>query len=301
MHDTASEIEVRNVLTGGGVEDWVKDWDAAAKLWEYSITSRLTGPRRSAIRSGAERGDDDDVEMADNAEELDDEDDEGERNPFAAHPLLMSEPGKSSTKTREKIIEIAMENWEVPAFYLAKTGVLASFSQGRPTALVVDVGASMISITPVVDGMVLKKGIRTSPLGGNFITQQTRLFFEQSTPPIPLVPHYMISSKIAVEAGQPSAATYKKFEKPPTDSFRAWHEDRAIHDFKESVVELWPGPGRLSDNAAAINENQPLKSYEMPDGWNNLFNIQDRRKIAEGLFAEKAAYTVSHEIVELNH
>jgi hypothetical protein len=43
MHDAASEIEVHKVLTGGGVEDWVKDRDAGAKLREYSITSRLTG------------------------------------------------------------------------------------------------------------------------------------------------------------------------------------------------------------------------------------------------------------------
>jgi actin-related protein 4 len=102
----------------------------------------------------------------------------------------------------------------------------------------------------------------------------------------------MIVSKTPVEAGQPSQAVYRKFEKPPTDSFRNWQEERVIQDFKESVVELWQGPGRLSDNPPAAGENQPLKSYEMPDGWNNLFNIQDRRKIAEGLFDEKSAFFV---------
>jgi actin-related protein 4 len=103
----------------------------------------------------------------------------------------------------------------------------------------------------------------------------------------------MIVSKTPVEAGQPSQAVYRKFDKPPTESFRLWEEERVIQDFKESVVELWPGPGRLSDNAPTAGDNQPLKSYEMPDGWNNLFNIQDRRRIAEGLFDEKAAFSVS--------
>lgn len=117
MHDPRSGAEVRNPLTGGGVEDWVKDWDVAPKLWEYAITSRLTGARKSGIRNGKD-GEDGDVEM----EEGDDE----EKNPFAEHPLLMSEPGKSSAKTREKILEIVMEDWEVPAFYLSKTGVLAA-------------------------------------------------------------------------------------------------------------------------------------------------------------------------------
>lgn len=123
LHDPQPGVEVRNPLAGGGVEDWVKEWDVAPKLWEHAITSRLTGPRRSGIRS---KEDDGDVEMGEG-----EKDEEEERNPFAEHPLLMSEPGKSSTKTREKIMEIVMENWEVPAFYLSKTGVLAAYVQGK--------------------------------------------------------------------------------------------------------------------------------------------------------------------------
>lgn len=32
------------------------------------------------------------------------------------------------------------------------------FSAGKPTSLVIDVGASMVSVTPVIDGMIIKKG-----------------------------------------------------------------------------------------------------------------------------------------------
>jgi actin-related protein 4 len=46
--------------------------------------------------------------------------------PLAESPLLMTEPGWSSAKAREKYIEIAMEDWGTPAFYLGKTGVLAA-------------------------------------------------------------------------------------------------------------------------------------------------------------------------------
>ena len=121
MHDPRPGVEVRNPLVGGGADDWVKDWEVASKLWEYSITSRLTGPRKSSIRNGTKSEDDGDVQMGE-----EDDDDEIEDNPFAEHPLLMSEPGKSSTKSRERIMEIVMENWEVPAFYLTKTGVLSA-------------------------------------------------------------------------------------------------------------------------------------------------------------------------------
>ena len=58
-----------------------------------------------------------DVEM----EALDDAE-----KPLADSPLLMTEPGWSSSKAREKYIEIAMEDWGTPAFYLGKTGVLAA-------------------------------------------------------------------------------------------------------------------------------------------------------------------------------
>jgi len=32
------------------------------------------------------------------------------------------------------------------------------FSAGKHTALVIDVGASMVAVTPVIDGMIVKKG-----------------------------------------------------------------------------------------------------------------------------------------------
>jgi actin-related protein 4 len=135
MHDPQPHVEVRNPLTGGGDEDWVSDWDAAAELWEYAITSRLTGARKKTIRSGqaAAAVEDGDTEMKDGAENgangaSSREDGDDTENPMAVHPLLFSEPGKSTASSRHRIIELAMEDWDVPAFYLAKSGVLAAYA-----------------------------------------------------------------------------------------------------------------------------------------------------------------------------
>jgi len=175
--------------------------------------------------------------------------------------------------------------------------VLAAFANGKASALVVDVGASMTSVTPVYEGTVLKKGVKTSPLGGNFVSDQIRLMFSTQTPPVPLVPYYMIASKTQVAAGEPSQAIYKKFEVPPTQSFRLWEEERVLADFKQSVVEVWPGPGALSSvgpqgisNEELAAKGSPGKPFEMPDGWNQVFQVE-RSKVVEGLFDEKAAYT----------
>jgi actin-related protein 4 len=135
--------------------------------------------------------------------------------------------------------------------------------------------------------------VRTSPLGGNYISNQIRSIFAESTPPVPLIPHYMVTSKTPVDAGQASQAIYKQFTTPPTPSFRAFEEDRVLTEFKESVVQVWEGPGRLNSGSQGttnvdVVKNWPGRPFEMPDGWNQVFGA-DRFKPAEPLFDENAA------------
>ncbi|QIW99972.1 hypothetical protein AMS68_005490 [Peltaster fructicola] len=290
IHQPQADLEIRNPFNEEGV---VEDWDTAAKLWEYSITSRLTGTRQvSPLKNGLndvkdEQGDVN-MEAVEQVEE--------QESPLSEYPLMMTEPGWNPTKERAKTIEIAMEQWGTPAFFLAKTGQLAAYSQSRPTALVVDIGARNTGITAICDGMVLKKTIQRTPLAGDWINNQIRLMFAAQQPQVPLIPHYMVKSKTAVDAGVPSAATYMQFSKPPSDSFRLLEEDRVLTAFKESVVQAWPGPGRLDSQAGPTFTNadhvksQPPRPFEMPDGWNQVFGLE-RYKVVEGLFAPKAAFS----------
>ena len=171
-----------------------------------------------------------------------------------------------------------------------------SFAAGKPSALVIDLGASSTSITPVHDGLILRKGVTRSPLAGNFISDQLRLLFSTSNPPIPLTPHYLVTSKTAVDAGSPALATYRSFSPgtAPDATFRRLQEERLLTEFKESVVQVWPGPGRLAGHSptGAANEEvakaQPGRPFEMPDGWNQMFG-PERYRATEGLFDVKAA------------
>ena len=114
-------MEVRNPYNSEGI---IEDWETASKLWEYTITSRLTGAKQTPpSRNGLndvkdENGDVTMEEMEEQAEEQD--------SALAEYPLLMSEPPWNPTKAREKTMEIAMEEWGVPAFFLAKNGQLAA-------------------------------------------------------------------------------------------------------------------------------------------------------------------------------
>ena len=103
----------------------VEDWDAAAKLWQYTITSRLMVPRQ---RHPYSNGLNDPSEEQKDAMDLDGMDDM-EGGFLGEHPLLMTEPGWNPTKHREKSIEIAMEDWGCPAFWLARNGVLSAYAQ----------------------------------------------------------------------------------------------------------------------------------------------------------------------------
>ena len=114
INNPYAPLDIRNPMADDGT---VEDWHAAAKLWEYAVTSRLTVPGLKEEKPDMKNGEDGDVHM---------EDVENNEKPMAESPLMMAEPSHNPEAHRRKIIEIAMEDWNVPAFYLARSGVLAA-------------------------------------------------------------------------------------------------------------------------------------------------------------------------------
>ncbi|KAF2868881.1 actin family [Massariosphaeria phaeospora] len=287
IHNPLGNLQIKNPWGADGI---VEDWETATKVWEFAITSRLTGSKPgNPAKNGLNDGNDTNGDAMDVDLDVDMDGIENLEKPLEDSPLLMTEPGWNSTKAREKYIEIAMEDWGTPAFYLQKTGVLAAFAAGKASGIIIDVGASHTSVTPVLDGMVLRKGVQKSPLAGNFVSNQIRMIYKQAQPEVPLTPHYLVKAKNQVDAGAPAQATYRTFDVPPTDSFRTYEEERVLTEFKESVVEVWPGPGRFSNGPnEEMAKATPGRPYEMPDGWNQVFGVE-RFRPAEGLFDAAAA------------
>ena len=173
--------------------------------------------------------------------------------------------------------------------------------------MIIDIGANTTSVTPVWDGFVLTKGkhtalcmtfdpsshvagVQKSNYGSNYISKYIRHEFDTMSPKVPIVPHYMVKSKAPVDAGAPSNATYVQFTTPPTDSFRHLQEERVLTSFKESMVQVWPGPGKLDDKDPATGlvnfdtvKSQPSRPFEMPDGFNQVFG-HERFRVVESLF-----------------
>ena len=70
--------------------------------------------------------------------------------------------------------ETMFEKYSVPAFFLSKDAVLASYACGKTGGLVIDVGASGTVVTPVQDGWVDTKGMCRTAAGGRLIDAHIR-------------------------------------------------------------------------------------------------------------------------------
>ncbi|KAK4451602.1 actin family [Podospora aff. communis PSN243] len=280
-------MEVRNYMNRDSV---VEDWDAATKMWEHLLIKRLQPERPTPpSKNGLNVTDDGDVAM-DDAEGADAEAAEAHEKPLAENPLLLTEAPWNSPKAREKAIEIAMESWGTPAFWHSRTPVLAAFAAGKATALVVDVGGANTSVTAIHDGMVLKRSIQRSPVGGVWLSGQIRSMLESNDPKVDIVPTFIVENKKPVEAGAPPDFRPKNFSFTVADSFRAYEEERVLTEFKESVVEVWRGPGKyLAGPNEEFAKSQPGRVFEMPDGSNQMWREQ-RYKVSEGMWDETAAY-----------
>lgn len=100
------------------------------------------------------------------------------------HPILAITPGITQfegyganycdTVRRQqytRYTETLMESMEASSLFLAPSPMLAAFSLGRQTALVVDVGAGGCRVTPVVDGLLLRHSQRRNGRGGDWLGQ----------------------------------------------------------------------------------------------------------------------------------
>ena len=288
-----ADFEIRNYMNR---DSEVEDWDAATKIWEHMLIKRLqperqTPPSKNGLNNDKKDGADGegDVSMEDA------ENQELAEKPLAENPLLMTESPLNPGKKREKAIEIVMESWGCPAFWLSKTPVLSAFAAGKASALVIDVGGANTTITAIHDGMVLKRSIQKSHVGGLWLSSQIRSLWESSEPKVDIIPTFMIENKTPVAALEPAQARLRKFPFEIHPSFRAYEEERVLTEFKESVVEVWRGPGRYSapGNDEYI-KSQPGRVFEMPDGANQMWREQ-RFRVSEGMWDETAAYPVAEE------
>ena len=88
------------------------------------------------------------------------------------YPLMLTESIFKTLPDKTKLVELLFEKFETPGIYIAKDAMFSSFCAGRATSLVVDLGASGTTITPIIDGYSLTNSTIRSNRGGDWLDAQ---------------------------------------------------------------------------------------------------------------------------------
>ena len=94
-------------------------------------------------------------------------------------PLIMTEPNRVTPGVRKLMYETAFEDVGVPSFFALKKAVAACFSVGRSSGVVLDVGASHVSVTPVFETFSLQRGVQEHAFAGDSLDMVVASLLEQ--------------------------------------------------------------------------------------------------------------------------
>ncbi|CAD8102825.1 unnamed protein product [Paramecium primaurelia] len=76
----------------------------------------------------------------------------------------------------QKVVEILFESVEIPNFFTIRNAALSTFSAGRSTALILDIGAYSTTASAVHDGYTLLKTQIQAPIGGEILNEPFRQY-----------------------------------------------------------------------------------------------------------------------------
>ncbi|AMD21235.1 HEL045Cp [Eremothecium sinecaudum] len=173
--------------------------------------------------------------------------------------LCVTVPPDLSPAVKNQFHELALCRLGVPVFQLISEPLAVTFSLGKTTALVVDVGAAKATVTPVVDGGVVKNGIMRSRFAGDFLDYQLQQ---------------------AVEGVDDSQG-----------SLHQWQQSRTwVYDFKNTMLQV--SPMRLSEVEKQLQQSMGIIPIPI-EGKKNFvlrrekvitWELKQCYHIAEGLF-----------------
>ncbi|ANB11069.1 actin [Sugiyamaella lignohabitans] len=190
-------------------------------------------------------------------------------------PLVTVEPSWNSLANKQKALEVAFEDLQVPVFSLVKAPIATAYESARPTSLIIDIGSAVASVTPVIDGSLVPKTVFHSRFAGDFVNLHILTYLQ--TKNITITPSYLVRKKSVLDPGQP-VSTPDLYEYPDIKpSFHAYQTSKVLHAFKETTSQVSNVPFTSASPFARIG-----RPFEFPDGFNMIFG-PERLTTAEPL------------------
>lgn len=103
----------------------------------------------------------------------------------AEHPVLMTESPENPKSARERTLQIMMETFGVPAFYLAYPEVLSLFAAGATTGAVVDAGETLTHVLPVYECFGMTHVCARMEVGGRQLNGHLKRLLAQAGAELP--------------------------------------------------------------------------------------------------------------------
>jgi actin-like protein 6A len=156
-------------------------------------------------------------------------------------PILFTEPSIHNKDARLKLTEFMFEKFQVPALFICKAPVLAAFSCGRSTAIIVDSGNKTTVATPVHDGFALQKCIIKHDIGGQFLTQELLNLLERDRK-LDVAPRFTFKKKLYNNNGQEGFEILRQDFSGVHPSYHRWCKEEIVRDMKEEVLYVSEDP-----------------------------------------------------------
>ncbi|XP_054426654.1 actin [Pteronotus mesoamericanus] len=86
------------------------------------------------------------------------------------HPLMLTEPPLNAMSSKEKMLEILFETFNVPALYLANQGVLSLYASGLTSGTAIESGEGVTYFVPITNGCPLRQSTGKMDVAGQDIT-----------------------------------------------------------------------------------------------------------------------------------
>lgn len=187
------------------------------------------------------------------------------------NPLLMIERSYNPPPIRQQVLEILMEECQVPATFLGRDAAMACYACGRTTSIVVDIGYSGTTVSPVFEGYVEQNGVRRAPIGTMAMDELALDHLHK------LVKESQIRKKIRKKDHKSLLPLYqvRNPNAKRKDSFRRLSMLQIAKDCRES------GAGQAINTAASKSLQVPSISYCLPDGQSVDVPSQGRFTVAE--------------------